>query len=183
MITKEMTIADIFDKYPQQSQRLAQAMSKAGLQCAGCHASTSETLEEGVAAHGYPPEALETLLKTLNGILEEKIDPNTITMTQAAAEKFQEFAKEEGQEGVALRFGDSAGGCSGFEYILDYSNQALPNDAIFESHGVQIHIDKESLPRLLGCVIDYADGLHGSGFKISNPNVKKSCRCGNSQAY
>jgi hypothetical protein len=40
---------------------------------------------------------------------------------------------------------------------------------IFESQGIQIHIQHKSLDRLLGCVIDYTDGLQGAGFKISNP--------------
>jgi iron-sulfur cluster assembly protein len=39
------------------------------------------------------------------------------------------------------------------------------------------------LKRLLGCVIDYVDGLQGAGFKISNPNAKASCGCGSSQGY
>jgi len=29
-------------------------------------------------------------------------------------------------------------------------------------------------------VLDYAEGLMGSGFSIKNPNVKGSCGCGHS---
>jgi iron-sulfur cluster assembly protein len=37
--------------------------------------------------------------------------------------------------------------------------------------------------KLLGASIDYIEGLHGAGFKISNPNAKSSCGCGKSQNY
>jgi iron-sulfur cluster insertion protein len=29
-------------------------------------------------------------------------------------------------------------------------------------------------------VIDYVDGLHGSGFKFDNPQIVRSCGCGSS---
>jgi iron-sulfur cluster assembly protein len=73
-------------------------------------------------------------------------------------------------------------GCSGFEYLLDYSEKALPEDEVFEAHGTQIHVNKKMLKRLLGSVIDYVEGLN-PGFKITNPNVKASCGCGSSHGY
>jgi iron-sulfur cluster assembly accessory protein len=182
-ITREMTIGEIFSRFPHKSQRLAQAMTNAGLHCTSCSAATWETLEAGMLGHGMPESAIAKLLKELNAILEEEQDLETITLTSRAAKKFREFAKEEGNEKFALRFGDSAGGCGGFQYILDFSEQANPDDAIFESEGIEIHIKKGMLGRLLGSVIDYVDGLQGAGFKISNPNVKSSCGCGTSQGY
>jgi len=35
-------------------------------------------------------------------------------------------------------------------------------------------------PLIGGSRIDYVDGLHGSGFKVSNPNARHSCGCGSS---
>lgn len=182
-ITPEMTIADIFSKYPHKSQRLAQAMTNAGLHCTNCSAATWETLEAGMLGHGMQQEAIEKLLGELNAILDEEIDLEAITLTPKAAEKFREFATEEGKPEAALRFGDTAGGCGGFQYILDFSEKAGEEDAIYESEGVQIHIKKGMLGRLLGSVIDYVDGLQGAGFKVSNPNVRSSCGCGHSQGY
>ncbi len=182
-ITLNMTIADIFSKYPQKSQHLAQAMTNAGLHCTNCSAATWETLEAGMLGHGMNKEAMDKLVGQLNTILGEEIDLETITITPAAAEKFRKFAEEEGMPGCALRFGDTAGGCGGFQYILDFSEKAEEDDAIYESEGIQIHIRKGMLGRLLGCVIDYVDGLQGAGFKVSNPNVKSSCGCGTSQGY
>jgi iron-sulfur cluster assembly protein len=182
-ITKEMTIDEILSKFPQRGQKLAQEMKNAGLNCVGCGASVYETLEAGVLGHGYKEEDLEKLLKKLNAILAEEIDISTITMTKKAAEKYREILADEGKEGWGLRFGDQAGGCSGFEYVLDYAEKAGADDVVFVSEGVEIYVAKASLSRLLGSVIDFADKLQGSGFIITNPNAKGGCGCGKSQSY
>lgn len=182
-ITADMTIAEIFSKFPQHSQRLQQTITNAGLHCVGCNAATWETLEAGMLGHGYNQTDLEGLLKKLNAVLSEQFDLSTITVTPRAVKKFREVAEEEGLPEAALRFGDMAGGCGGFEYILDFSEAAEEDDAVMESNGLSIHIKKGMVKRLLGSVIDYVDGLQGAGFKITNPNVKTSCGCGKSQGY
>ncbi|MCF7853106.1 MAG: iron-sulfur cluster assembly accessory protein [Simkaniaceae bacterium] len=182
-ITREMTIDDIFSTFPEKSQKLAQELTNSGLHCVGCSASTWETLEAGMLGHGFSDEDIDSLIGNLNAILEEEIDLSTITMTKRAADKFLKILKEEGKEGYALRFGDKPGGCSGYEYLLDYSELPSDEDEIFESNGISIHVDRSMLSRLMGCEIDYLDGLNGSGFKVSNPNAKGSCSCGSSQAY
>jgi len=183
MITRDMTIEEIFTKFPQNSQRLAQEMQNAGLNCVGCGAAVWETLEAGMLSHGFGEEDIEKVLGRLNKILEEKVDLETITMTKRAATKYKEILEDEGKAGWGLRFGDRAAGCSGFEYTLDYSEKAGPEDRTFVSEGVEIHVEKAIVGRLMGSVIDFVDGLQGSGFKITNPNVKGSCGCGKSQSY
>jgi iron-sulfur cluster assembly protein len=182
-ITADMTIEDIFSSFPDKSQKLAQELTNAGLNCVGCQASTWETLEAGVLSHGYGETDLAKLLDRLNGILSHEIDLNTISITPRAAEKLRQILADEGKEGWGLRFGDKAAGCSGFEYILDYSEKAKTDDTTFNSQGVEIHVQNQMVKRLLGSEIDFIDGLNGSGFKISNPNVKGSCGCGKSQSY
>lgn len=182
-ISKDMTIEDIFTKFPQKAQKLAQAITNAGLHCVGCQASTWETLEAGMLGHGYSEDEIDGLVEHLNEILKEEVDLNTIQMTKRAAEKFIEILKEEGKEGWNLRFGDQAAGCSGFEYVLDFSKEAKADDEVFQSHGLQIHVNKKMVSRLMGSEIDFIDSLNHSGFKISNPNAKGSCGCGKSQSY
>ena len=182
-ITRDMTIEDIFSKYPQKSQRLAQEMSNAGLHCVGCQAATWETLEVGMLGHGFTEEAIQELIGRLNGILAEEIASSSITLTKRAAEWVKKLLSEEKKESWALRFADKPGRCGGFEYVLDFSEKANDDDEVFESHGVTIHVNQKGLSRLMGCQIDYQEGLTGSGFKITNPNVKGSCSCGNSQSY
>lgn len=182
-ISRGMTIDEIFSQFPQKSQKLALEMSRRGLQCVGCGASTWETLEAGMYSHSFSDQEIDDLVAKLNQILEEKSDPSTIAMTERAAEKFKEILEEEGLAGHALRFGDRPGGCSGYEYILDFSEKPASDDAVFTSFGVDIHVKQHLLSRLLGCEIDYTEGLYESGFKISNPNARGSCGCGSSQSY
>jgi len=182
-IVREMTIEEIFKRFPNKSQKLAQEMTNAGLHCAGCSAATWETIETGMYGHGFSDEAIDRLLRKLNEILEEKEDLTTITLTKRAAKKFLEILEEEEKLGWGVRLGEKAAGCNGFEYFLDYSEKAKHGDAVFESEGIQIHVQQTMLERLLGCVIDYVDGLNGAGFKISNPNVKSSCACSHSHGY
>lgn len=182
-ISKDWTIEEIFKRFPHKSQKLAQEMTNQGLHCVGCSAATYETLEAGMFGHGKTEEELNGLLQKLNLILEEKEDLENVTLTERAAKKLLEILKDEGKLGWGLRFGEKAAGCSGFEYFLDFSEKPRPGDLILESQGIQIHLHHKSTDRLMGSVIDYVDGLHGAGFKISNPNVKSACGCGNSHGY
>jgi iron-sulfur cluster assembly accessory protein len=182
-VVKEMTIEGIFARFPHKSQKLAQEMTSRGLHCVGCGAATWETLEAGMLSHGFAAEDIDEMVERLNAILAEKSDLSAICLTKRAADKFRQILKEEEKEGWGLRFGDKAAGCSGFEYVLDYSPKAQSDDQIFLSEGIEIHVHQKDVSRLLGSEIDFVDGLNGSGFKISNPNVKGSCGCGKSQSY
>jgi iron-sulfur cluster assembly accessory protein len=182
-ISKEMTIEEIFSRFPQKSQKLAQEMTNSGLHCVGCGAAVWETLEAGMLSHDFSPEEVDEMVERLNGILAQKSDPSSIALTKRAADKLKLILKEEGKEGWGLRFGDKAAGCSGFEYVLDFSEKAEEDDKVFTSEGIEIHVHGGDVSRLIGCEIDFVDGLNGSGFKISNPNAKGSCGCGKSQSY
>lgn len=183
MISKEMTIEEIFSRFPQKSQKLAQEMTNSGLHCVGCGAAVWETLEAGMLSHGFSPEDVDDMVERLNAILAEKSDPSSISLTKRAADKFRGILKEEGKEGWGLRLGFKAAGCSGFEYDLDYSEKAEPEDLVFASHDVEVHVHNADISKLIGSEIDFVDSLNGSGFKISNPNVKGACGCGKSQSY
>ncbi len=183
-IDRQMTIDSILALFPYKAQRLSQEITNAGLHCVGCHAATYETLEVGMLGHGKTEEEIERLVSRLNALLDEPdADPTTITLTPRAASKFLKILEEEGKQGWGMRFGDKMAGCNGFEYILDYSEQPDADDEIVISQGIQIHVNKGALKRLLGSEIDYVDGLQGSGFKISNPNAKSACGCGSSHGY
>jgi iron-sulfur cluster assembly protein len=182
-IHRQMTIESILSMFPFKAQKLSQEITNAGLHCVGCNAATWETLEAGMYGHGMTDEHIDRLVNRLNALLEEKTDNSTITITSRAAKKFLQILAEEGKQGWGLRFAERMAGCNGFEYELDYSEKAFPTDQTFESLGIQIHVDKMMIPRLLGSEIDFVDGLHGSGFKISNPNVRTSCGCGTSHGY
>jgi len=182
-IDRQMTIENILGMFPYKAQRLSQEITNAGLHCVGCHAAVWETLEAGMYTHGKTDQQIDELVKRLNALLAEKIDTTSIRITSRGAAKFLEILSEEGKQGWGMRFAEELAGCNGFEYVLDFSEKADSDDEVFESHGIEIHVKKAMLPRLLGSEIDYVEGLRGSGFKISNPNVRSSCGCGTSHNY
>jgi iron-sulfur cluster assembly protein len=104
-----------------------------------------------------------------------------ITLSDKGAEKVHEFLASQPQEAAiaGLRVGVRGGGCSGFQYQLAF-DQRSESDLTFESHGVTLLVDRESLPYVEGSTIDYEETLQGAGFKVSNPNVVAACGCGSS---
>lgn len=182
-IHRHMTIEQILGQFPQKAQLLAQEMTSYGLHCVGCHASTWETLEAGMLGHGLSIEKIDELEGKLNAILAKEEDLSNITLTPRAASKFMEILDEEKKQGWGLKFGEKMAGCSGFEYDLDFQQEAKENEETFVSEGINIFVKKALVPKLLGSVIDYVDSLRGSGFKVSNPNVRSSCGCGSSYNY
>jgi iron-sulfur cluster assembly protein len=104
-----------------------------------------------------------------------------ITITDKGAEKVHEFlASQQADVTLAgLRVGVRGGGCSGFQYQLAFDEQR-DNDVVFESHGLKLLVDDESLQFVRGSTIDYEEGLQGAGFKVENPNVVAACGCGSS---
>lgn len=103
-----------------------------------------------------------------------------IQVTEKAAEKLKDFMRQEGKEAKGLRVAVFGGGCAGFKYGLALEENLTGADKIIESRGVNVIVDPESAKFLEGSEIDYVESLQGSGFKINNPNVASSCRCGNS---
>ena len=182
-VVPTMTIEEIFSTFPQKAQRLAQELSNAGLHCVGCSAATWETLEAGCLSHGMSRDMVDGLVRRLNSIVSETVDLSTITLTERAASKFIEICDAEGKHGWGVRLTEQPGGCSGLEFVLDFSERATDADEVYESNGVEIHVAKQMVERLLGCEVDYIDGLRGSGFKVSNPNVSAACACGVSHNY
>lgn len=180
-----MKIEEIFSFFPYKAQKLKQAITNAGLSCVGCHNASAETLRAGMMGHGMSQKMVDDLVEKLNSILLEETDPTTITLTPKAAEKYLAILESEGKQGWGLRFGLEASGCSGFSYVLDYSEKPETDDKVYESHGIQIHVKEVFLAKLLGSEIDYKDGIHmhDSGFSVSNPLAKKSCGCGSSHNY
>ena len=103
-----------------------------------------------------------------------------ITITERAASKVMEIAKEEDLLGQGLRLRVLGGGCAGFQYDLYFEDKPTDMDEQFESNGVLLFVDPLSSQYLDGTAIDYVDGVHGAGFKFGNPNVTGSCGCGSS---
>src|ERR1700738_4527133 len=104
-----------------------------------------------------------------------------ITLTDKGAEKVREFLDSQTTSlpTAGLRVGVRGGGCSGFQYALDFDEQR-DGDSVFEDKGIRLLVDRPSLPYVEGSVIDFVDELQGAGFKVENPNVIAACGCGSS---
>ncbi|CAM8648127.1 sufA Fe-S cluster assembly scaffold protein [Burkholderiales bacterium] len=102
-----------------------------------------------------------------------------ITLTEQAAQHVSRYIEKRGK-GLGVRLGVRTTGCSGLAYKLEFVDDAVPEDAMFESHGVCVFVDPKSLPYIDGTELDFArEGLN-EGFKFNNPNVKSECGCGES---
>lgn len=78
-----------------------------------------------------------------------------------------------------IRLGITGGGCAGFEYVFDSSNDdGNANDVILPYGKFNILVDKMSVPYLSGMTLDYiTEGLNKL-FKFVNPKEQASCGCG-----
>jgi iron-sulfur cluster assembly protein len=102
------------------------------------------------------------------------------SVTEKAAEEIKKLLSEENIPNAVLRVRVVPGGCSGFSYEMGFDDETGDSDQLFENGGVKVAIDELSLPYLEGSVLEYKDGLNGTGFSINNPNAKGSCGCGQS---
>jgi iron-sulfur cluster insertion protein len=107
-------------------------------------------------------------------------DDLPVLFTDAAADAIANALKEEGEAGDFLRVSVVGGGCSGYQYGLDFDKEERMGDLALEFKGVKVVIDPISLGYLKGTVVDYVSGLHGTGFQFKNPNAKRTCGCGSS---
>ncbi len=64
--------------------------------------------------------------------------------------------------------------------MVDITDAIGEDDRVFESHGIKVIVDGDSLSYLDGTTIDFTrEGLN-EGFSYDNPNVKSLCGCGES---
>lgn len=106
-----------------------------------------------------------------------------VTMTAKAIDMVKITRQQEGiDETHGLRIAVRGGGCSGFEYALDFENEARDNDWIYEQGDLTLYVDAISARYLEGTSIDYVLGTSGAGFKFNNPQARGTCGCGSSFA-
>nr|MBA3777142.1 iron-sulfur cluster assembly accessory protein [Betaproteobacteria bacterium] len=69
------------------------------------------------------------------------------TLTETAASEIKKIMKDQGlPEQTRLRVGVKGGGCSGFSYMLDLTEEPpTESDEELECHGVKMLVDQKSL--------------------------------------
>ncbi len=103
----------------------------------------------------------------------------TIEISENAAKKIHNLLVQQQKEGQGLRVKVVGGGCSGLSYKMDI-DAPRDGDRIFEREDVKVLVDRKSFLYLRGTELDYSESLMDSGFKLHNPNVKRSYGCGSS---
>ena len=104
-----------------------------------------------------------------------------VGLTTAAADKVRNLMSQEGRDDLRLRLAVQPGGCSGLIYQLYFDERTLDGDAVVEfGEGVEVVLDKMSVPYLDGATIDFEDTIQKQGFTIDNPNATGGCACGES---
>jgi len=103
----------------------------------------------------------------------------SVTLSESAARHVNRYLAKRGK-GLGVRLGVKTTGCSGLAYKLEYVDEQLPEDVIFEDKGIKVLVDPKSLPYIEGTTLDYTrEGLN-EGFKFNNPNERDRCGCGES---
>ena len=102
-----------------------------------------------------------------------------ITVTPAAARHVSRYLAKRGK-GFGVRLGVKTTGCSGLAYKLEYVDEPLAEDVVFEENGVRVLVDPKSLAYIDGTELDFVrEGLN-EGFRFNNPNERDRCGCGES---
>jgi iron-sulfur cluster assembly accessory protein len=103
-----------------------------------------------------------------------------VLLSDAAAAKVASLLGQEGRDDLRLRLAVQPGGCSGLIYQLYFDERLLDGDATAAFDGVEVVVDRMSVPYLDGATIDFEDTIQKQGFTIDNPNAQGSCACGDS---
>ena len=105
---------------------------------------------------------------------------HAVGLSEAAIAKVRALYEQEGRDDLRLRVAVQPGGCSGLIYQLYFDERLLDGDAVVDFDGVEVVVDKMSVPYLEGASIDFEDTIQKQGFTIDNPNAGGSCACGDS---
>ncbi|MCI4012619.1 iron-sulfur cluster assembly accessory protein [Brevibacterium sp. ZH18] len=113
-------------------------------------------------------------------VTNEATATHEVELSSTAADKVRSLLQQEGRDDLRLRVAVQPGGCSGLIYQLYFDERFLDGDAVRDFDGVEVIVDRMSVPYLGGSTIDFADTIEKQGFTIDNPNAGGSCACGDS---
>ncbi len=143
MISKDMNMKEVIDKFPEVGPILAQA----GLHCVGCHASAGETIKQGCSAHGLTDKAINDLVDLANDKIKLFDSLPQIKFTKKASAHLKEKLKSAKAKYIRLMpiFG-------GFDF--DAVNEKHENEILIK--GEVVIVTSPSLERFLrGVTIDF----------------------------
>ena len=83
-------------------------------------------------------------------------------------------------ETMAVRVAVERAGCSGLRYRFDHADDIAVDDLVFESHGIRIAVDTASVAYVQGATLDLVQEGLVRKLRLHNPNVRRTCGCGES---
>jgi len=107
----------------------------------------------------------------------------SLALTDNCAKRIFKLMEMEDNPNLMLRLTVLGGGCSGFQYKLEFAGAAGELDQIIEANGVKVFVDPKSSLYLSGATLNFDDGLMGSGFQVENPSARTTCGCGESFSF
>jgi len=122
----------------------------------------------------------------MSSVKPEVMESYRVLLTDKAARVIREAFEAErvDPQNSFVRVGAHPGGCSGYKYDLDFADGASlqATDAVFESQGIRLVVDRACLSDVLGSVeIDYVDkNMVEQGFKFRQLDAGAQCGCGES---
>lgn len=102
-----------------------------------------------------------------------------ITLTERAISHVQKFLGVQ-SDAVGLRLGVKRTGCSGLAYVVNVAEQIGDDDTVFDSAGIKVIVDAESLQFIDGTEVDYVQEGLNEAFQFRNPKAAGECGCGES---
>jgi len=116
--------------------------------------------------------------------IETKTQVEGITISPTAASAVRDILAKRNLEGYSLRVFVSGGGCHGVQFGMALDNNKRQNDTSFETDGITLLVDDQSMNYLYGAKIDFIDDpVKGAGFTVDSPSAQSgSCGCGQGQA-
>ncbi len=109
-----------------------------------------------------------------------------VTLKGKALEKVTEYFARDGHDGDMLRISLVRTHCMmgrGHSYSFVPERNLTDEDVAQDIDGLQVVLRKDQIPLLEGTMVDYAEGLEGSGFTITNPQATGKCPCGHHDLF
>lgn len=107
---------------------------------------------------------------------EELTMMKIVNVTDVALKRMKEMVKKNGPQTPGIRFGIKAGGCGGFEYVLNVMapSDERCDDFVVHLPELRIFINTKCIRFVERTTIDW----NLMGFTYDNPKAGTSCGCG-----
>ncbi|KAF9291966.1 hypothetical protein BGZ68_001052 [Mortierella alpina] len=136
--------------------------------------NSSAAATESIATSGTDANASPSL-KIQNPQFDEAGKELTVDITDKAVKQLKHIAVRDQNPLQALRITVDSGGCHGYQYLMDLTDEVNEDDVVFDKDGARVVIDTITLPMVSGSRIDYIEELIGSAFKVlANPHAAHS---------